>query len=130
MHERRYASRAAAAAFVSALSIVGSATPPADSDVIFGDGFATFTLAIDNYLSWCSVKENGDVSYSPTASFPDGAIVTLVASPSAGFYWGYFSGADSPGNSIGGSNYATTATMTSDRNVLVCCPVFPGGTCP
>ena len=70
MHERRYASRAAAAAFVSALSIVGSATPPADSDVIFGDGFATFTLAIDNYFElvqrqgeWrCLLQSDGVIS--------------------------------------------------------------------
>ena len=94
MHARRYKSRAAAAAFVSVLSINAPAARAADPDEIFGDGFANFTLAINNYLSWCSVRENGGVSYSPVASFPDGTIVPLVASPVASFYWGYFSGAD------------------------------------
>lgn len=127
MYARRHVSKSAG--FVLALSIIVPAASAADPDEIFRDGFATFTLTINNYLSWCSVRENGDVSYSPASSFPDGTIVSLVASPVAPFYWGYFSGADGSTIDIG-ADHSTTVTMTSDRTVLVCCPVSPAGTCP
>jgi len=110
------------------LVLAVSSTSAFAVDEIFRDGFAIFTLTIDNYLAWCTVSENG-AAYSASADFHDGTVVQLRATPNVGFAWGYFFGADSPTSTDIGQDHYNSATMTSDRNVQACCPSTVGGTC-
>jgi hypothetical protein len=85
----------------------------------------TYTLTINDYLSWCNVTVNGG---SPTSSptpmqFAPNTQVSLhgdTANASL-FYWGYW---QAPGLTDGGkdTNMDVSITMTGDVTILACCP--------
>jgi len=108
-----------------AFSYDRSTTNAASSDKIFVSEFEKFTLAIDNFLVWCSINENGD-TYTASATFNDNTVVDLFAEPITGFIWGHWEGTDND-SGAGDTNQATTVTLTTDKSVLACCP-FPNGT--
>lgn len=90
------------------------------SDVIFANGFESFTLTINNYLAWCSINEDG-VAYSASKSFSEGTLVLLQGTPANPLVvWGYWTGTDA-----GGIDYSMNASvrMSSDRSVFACCPL-------
>src|SRR6185312_6304970 len=69
-----------------------SKTPDAGSGS--GSGSGAITLTIENYLSWCSVTENGG-PLAATMTFPQGTVVNLAAMPASSFFiWGYWVGTD------------------------------------
>ena len=110
----------------------GLNTQTVGPDEIFAGGFdpTTFTLAITNYLAWCSISENGS-PFSPSMSFPRGSVVALHGDAVNGtFVWGYWTGTDADTGSNDTQKDATV-TMSSDRSVLACCPfaTSPGMTC-
>jgi hypothetical protein len=98
-------------------------------------GTQTFTLTIDDYLSWCNVSENGGAASSlatTSATFPSGTVVNLHADAiSSTFIWGYWVGTDADTGS-NDTNMTATATLTADKTVKVCCPFQPPAsqTCP
>ena len=98
----------------------------ADNDKVFRSRFEQYTLSITNYLAGCAVAidvgrggELGILNPEPstTLSFPEGWSIWLQGLPMDGFVWGYWSGTDYVGYSSDAS-----VTMSSDRDVRVCCP--------
>jgi len=125
-----------------ALLAVGckNSTPPTDSapgatDSAPGATDAApqmFTLSIDNYLSWCSITEEG-ATYSTSMMFPEGTVVDLHGmAVNASFVWGYWTGTDGDVSPAHDVNMDTTVTMTGDKSILACCPFPPPAsqTCP
>ncbi len=100
-------------------------------DTSVPDAGATFTLTINDYLNWCGITENGS-AYSATKSFPNGTVVNLNGTALSGFVWGYWTGTDGDKSAAHDKNQMTTATMSSDKTVLACCPFPPPAsqTCP
>lgn len=96
-------------------------------DHIFASRFESFALTIDNYLAWCNVTVGNDAPTSADISkaFPDGTVVPLHAEPADPFVWGFWTGTDTGGID---ANQDAEVTMSTDRNVFVCCPLS-GGTC-
>lgn len=89
----------------------------------------SFTLNINNYLSWCTITENGS-AFSAMKSFPAGSMVALNATPeSSSFVWGYWLDIDAGTKS---TTMSITADMTRDTYLLACCPFPPpqSQTCP
>ncbi len=94
-------------------------------------GNVAVILTLSNYSDWCSVTVDGDGGYIPMAAFVVGAVVDLDASPKPGYVWGYWTGTD--GDTGGGDrNMSTTVTMTTNKEVVACCPQSPPAaqTCP
>jgi hypothetical protein len=77
-------------------------------------------LSIDDYLTSCSITENG-VPYSASESFDVGTVVSLEAAALPGFAWGYWTGTD---GANGGQdiNFSATVTMNASKSVFACCP--------
>ncbi|HEY2395981.1 MAG TPA: hypothetical protein VGH81_08415 [Rudaea sp.] len=108
----------------------------ADSDQIFPGGFEQlFTLSITNYLDWCSIS----VNYGPAAaddpidSFEQGRAIALHGDTSnASFFdWGFWTGTDAADlDTNKDTNMDATVTMSSDRNITVCCPDVGLPSCP
>ena len=105
----------------------------AETEKIFANGFESFTLAIDNFASWCSVSVDGGVASSASSisnSFPEGKVVSLHAGPISDiFVWGYWTGTDADFGA-NDTNQTTEVTMSADRYVFACCPFPAIGTCP
>jgi len=106
----------------------------ASSDTIFTSRFEQYTLAINNYLAWCTVSVNGGAPNSAaqiSVALPDSSVAVLHGDAvSATFIWGYWTGTE--GDLGGGDhNHDATVTMSSDKNVLACCPFAsnPGAPC-
>jgi hypothetical protein len=95
------------------------------------DGAGTFTLKIENYLSWCSVTEQGTDESSTalvTMTFPAGTVVDLNAMAlSSTFVWGYWVGTAGDTTSAHDTSMSTTVTMTANKTVQACCPFAPTG---
>jgi hypothetical protein len=104
----------------------GSSTSSSAPDATTSGG-ATYTLALQNYLSWCSVIEQGTSEGStaapPLLTVPAGTVVNLSATPSdATFVWGYWVGTDGDTSNSHDTNMTTTVTMSKNKTVQVCCP--------
>jgi hypothetical protein len=97
------------------------------------DGAGTFTLKMNNYLSWCLVTEQGTdegITDPVTLSFPAGMVVNLHAmAESTSFMWGYWFGTDGDTTAAHDTNMTTTVTMTKDKIIQACCPIT-GDTTP
>jgi hypothetical protein len=104
-------------------------SPDAASTTPDGASAATFTLAIENYASWCTITEDG-VAFSASKSFPSGHAVALHAAPIGGFFWGFWTGTDGDKTGAHDTAMTTMVTMTGDKSVFTCCPAANGGTCP
>jgi hypothetical protein len=98
-----------------------SKTPDAGS----GSGSGAITLTIENYLSWCSVTENGG-PLAATMTFPQGTVVNLAAMPASSFFiWGYWVGTDGDTGSAHDTSMTTAVTMSASKTVQACCPDAP-----
>jgi hypothetical protein len=122
--------------------------PPADSSVMHdfavtadlttpgGDGGgSTATLTLENYLSWCSVTENGTApSMNPqTYTVPIGTVINLTGDKaSTTFVWGYWVGTDGDTTASHDKSMTTTVTMSKSKTVQACCPfaTSPNTPCP
>ena len=90
-----------------------------------GSGSGAITLTLENYLSWCTVTENGG-PLAATMTFPKGTVVNLAAMPEGSlFVWGYWVGTDGDTGSAHDTNMMTTVTMTASKTVQACCPDAP-----
>lgn len=108
----------------------------ADPDQIFPGGFEQlFTLSISNAIDWCSIS----VDYGPSAaddpviSFEQGRVIALHGdtADSNYFAWGFWTGTDAADLDTNmDTNMDATATMSSDRNITVCCPDIGLPSCP
>jgi len=91
------------------------------------DGANTFTLTMENYLSWCTVTEQGtneSSTASVTMTFPAGTVVNLTAAAlNSTFVWGYWVGTAGDTTSTHDTNMTTTVTMTANKTVQACCPI-------
>jgi hypothetical protein len=95
------------------------------SDPGTGSGSGAITLTIENYLSWCTVTENGGPLVG-AMTFPAGTVVHLGAVPESSlFIWGYWVGTDGDTGSAHDTNMMTTVTMTASKTVQACCPDAP-----
>jgi hypothetical protein len=100
------------------------------------DGAVTYTLIMENYLSWCTVTEQGTDeggTASVTMTFPAGTVVNLKGDTvsAASFFWAYWFGTDGDTTSAHDTNMTTTVTMTKNKTVQACCPVVgTPPTCP
>ncbi len=104
----------------------------ADTDEIFPGGFEQlFTLSISNYIDWCSISVNNGPAAAddPVVSFEKGRTIALHGDTSNASYfvWGFWTGTDAGGDD---TNMDATVTMSSDRDVTVCCPDVGSSTCP
>lgn len=91
----------------------------------------TFTLAINDYLDWCTFTANGvTFTSSKTLTFPAGTVVNLHADPNPNFIWAYWTGTDGDTTSGHDTSQSTTVTVTSDKSVVACCPFATHPTCP
>jgi hypothetical protein len=86
----------------------------------------TFTLKMENYLTWCTVTEQGTPEGTTalvTMTFPAGTVVNLIgAAASDAFVWDYWRGTDGDTGAAHDTNMTTTVTMTKDKTVQACCP--------
>jgi hypothetical protein len=103
-----------------------STTDAAVEHALGADGPATFTLTLENYLSWCSVTEAGTsegTTATVTMSFPAGTVVDLNAMAASNvFVWDYWVGTDGDTTATHDTSMSTTVTMTKDKTVQACCP--------
>jgi hypothetical protein len=97
------------------------------------DAAEMVTLTIQNFGGWCTTAVGG-MSYPgstpPPTPYVKGTVVHIHAEKASNtFVWGYWTGTDPGGMD---TNMDTTVTMTMDKSVLACCPVFtdPTPSCP
>jgi hypothetical protein len=89
-------------------------TPPPDSGPP-----SSYVLAITNYMSWCTITEQG-VAFSASMSFAPGTVVALNAIPASSAYkFGYWT------NTSDNTAESTTVTMNGSASVVACCPLVP-----
>ena len=106
----------------------GTDATPTDSSTDASDGGSgNFTLTINDYLNWCSVRVNGgDASTADpqTFQFPPDASVSLQGDTanSGAFYWGYWQSANI-GDGGKDTSKDASVVMNGNVNVLACCPV-------
>jgi hypothetical protein len=106
----------------------GGASTPTDAA---SDAPDTVTLTITNSDNWCTYAEGTNAPQVSSGSFvvPKGSVVSLSATPSSGFVFGYWTGTDGTDGGKDTQN-ATTVTMDSDKTVAVCCPPQASPTIP
>lgn len=98
------------------------------------DAGATFSLKLENYLSWCSVAVNGGTANTTAVqnlSFPAGTTVNLTGGPAnATFVWGYWVGTTGDVSATHDVATATTVVLNQNRTVQACCPFATDPTTP
>jgi len=95
-----------------------------------GEGGTTFTLKVEDYLSWCTVSINGgtgSITATQSLTFSPGTVVNLMADKaSSTFEWGYWVGTAGDTTSAHDTAMGTTVTMSGDKTVQACCPFSSG----
>jgi hypothetical protein len=107
-----------------------------DPDQIFPGGFEQlFTLSISNALDWCSISVNygPPAADDPIVSFEQGRTIALHGDTADATYfaWGFWTGTDASDPVTNqDTNMDATVTMSSDRDITVCCPDIGLPACP
>ena len=98
-----------------------SYTPPTPDG-----GSGALTLAVNDYLNWCTLTVSGTSQASGLVNYDvdAGAVVGVTAVANATFTFHYWLGTDgaNAGNSEKDPNASTTVTMANvNKTVLACC---------
>jgi hypothetical protein len=90
------------------------------------DAGIMYTLTINNYLSWCSVKIDTDparTNATITKMFDAGTVVQLTGDKASNsFKWGFWTNTAGDTTVNRDQQMMTTVTMDSDKTVVACCP--------